>query len=203
MRGALSLLTLAIILGSSCVAGSPIEDTEAAYSEAAVKLKQGMRDEGYWVGDVTELHRLGVISRELAEADAAPRRPLVSSPRMFNGYFVRAMNSGPATDKDWAPVLLKGKTWSKETFAICVYPATKSSIRRPLYLVCPLGIFEADTQGGEALLEWPKDIREGGGAEWIEYTLAARVDDKILSDQQGTIRQGRTICATGFHKNPS
>lgn len=81
-------------------------------------------DDGFWVGDITELHRLGKISRELAEADTAPLNPLVPKPIPFHGYYVRAMDSGPSmSTKDPTPVSFKGQKRSRDNFAILIYPA--------------------------------------------------------------------------------
>ena len=80
-------------------------------------------DKGFWVGDVTELYRLGKISRELAEADTAPIHPLVPKPIPSHGYYVRAMESGPSNFDDQPPVSFKGQTWCKDNFAILIYPA--------------------------------------------------------------------------------
>jgi hypothetical protein len=81
------------------------------------------KDKGYWVGDVTELYRLGKISRELAEADTAPLKPLVPKPIPFHGYYVRAMESGPSDFNDQPPVSFKGEQWCRDNFAILIYPA--------------------------------------------------------------------------------
>ena len=48
------------------------ERKPSIYMDAVIHLKGGGPESGYWVGDVTELYRLGIISREVAEADTAP-----------------------------------------------------------------------------------------------------------------------------------
>ena len=92
-----------------------------------LRMPHHTEDKGWWVGDITELYRLGQISREVAEADTAPLVPLVPRPIPFHGYFVRVMESGPPVGDDDVPTPLKGKKWSKEAFAICFYPAEPGS----------------------------------------------------------------------------
>ena len=89
-------------------------------------------EKGFWVGDVSELYRLGKISRELAEADTAPLRPLVPQPVPIHGYYVRAMESGPPEFDDRAPVSFKGQTWCPDNFAILIYPAVPGPGKRTL-----------------------------------------------------------------------
>jgi len=88
------------------------------------------KDKGYWVGDVAELYRLGKISREVAEADTAPLHPLVPKPVPFHGYFVRAMESGPADFDNQPPTSFKGRTWSQGNFAILIYPEHPAAGKR-------------------------------------------------------------------------
>jgi len=88
------------------------------------------KDKGYWVGDVTELYRLGKISKGLAEADTAPLNPLVPQPIPLHGYYVRAMESGVSFENDHPPVSFKGQTWSPDNFAILIYPANPAPGKR-------------------------------------------------------------------------
>jgi hypothetical protein len=60
--------------------------------------KNGVND--FWTGDVSGLYSLDVgdgplklIPREVAEADAAPLKPLVPSPVPFKGYLFRALEA--------------------------------------------------------------------------------------------------------------
>ena len=80
-------------------------------------------EDGFWVGDITELYRIGRISRKLAEADTAPLNPLVPKPVPIHGYYVRVMNSGPS-DFDGLPAIsFKGTTRCPDHFAVIIYPA--------------------------------------------------------------------------------
>lgn len=100
-------------------------ERQLIYEEVVRKLRvPHYNQEGYWVGDITELYRLGQISRELAEADTAPLNPLVPTPVPFHGYYVRAMVSGPSrTTSDDTPESFKGRNRVQGNFALCIYPA--------------------------------------------------------------------------------
>lgn len=81
-------------------------------------------EEGYWVGDITELYRLGEIPRELAEADTAPLSPLVPQPVPFHGHYVRSLVSGPPMHaSDDTPESFLGRKRVPKNFALCIYPA--------------------------------------------------------------------------------
>ena len=141
------------------IAGKKERDVHAVFTDAVLKVARGRDEDGYWIGDVSDLFRMGSISREVAEADIAPRSPLVEQPRPFHGYFLRTMESGPDASENWAPLALKGSTRNKITFAICVFPAGNDWKGKPVYLVCPRGIFKKPSEGNKPILEWPSDIR--------------------------------------------
>lgn len=144
-------------------------DVSKVYREAVTKLKHGTKESGFWIGDVTELFRMGVISREVAEADTAPLTPLVAQPKPFHGYFLRAMTSGPALDGTWTPIAFaKGKTGSLETFGVCVYPAVNGEGDLSVYLVCPLGVFRKTSEGTFPILDWPGNIRGASGWSMVD-----------------------------------
>ena len=113
------------------------------------------RDKGYWVGDVTELYRLGKISRELAEADTAPLNPLVPKPIPFHGYYVRAMESGISFENDRPPVSFKGQTWNPNNFAILIYPEKPAPGKRT-YLMGMAG-FRCRDDGWTPTFNFPTD----------------------------------------------
>jgi hypothetical protein len=149
-----AVLIVAGILGACNATNSNV-----VYREAVLKVKCGPDKDGYWVGDVAQLYRLGTISKEVAEADAAPLSPLIDRPRPFHGYLLRAMESGPAEDADWSPTPIKGANHSRATFGICVYPAGDDWKGLPVFLVCPRGVFSKMSDGNKPILAWPKEIR--------------------------------------------
>lgn len=93
LAGGIALLLLASI--PFAIAWKKHRDAMAIENEVIGKLHHGWRaDKGYWVGDVSELHRMGEIIREVAEADTAPLKPMVPQPIPFHGYYVRAIDGG-------------------------------------------------------------------------------------------------------------
>ncbi len=126
------------------------------WEEVVRKLQASeLNEEGFWVGDVTELYRLGRISRELAEADTAPLNPLVPTPIPFHGYYVRMMESGPSTTTlNDIPTPLKGQKRSRETFAICIYPA-EAGPDKPAWITCSFGMFRRTPGANQPVLQFP------------------------------------------------
>lgn len=59
---------------------------------------------GYWAADVAGLHKLGELSRAMAEADARPIAPLVPQPVPYNGYFFVALKMDSGGDPPGDPV---------------------------------------------------------------------------------------------------
>jgi hypothetical protein len=166
----LALLGIGLAIGIVVyLAGRGRTDRNAVFHQVVVELKNlhhkpGYRNsEGYWVGDVAELHRMGLISREVAEADSAPLRPLVNRPKPFHGYYVVAMESYSEGDKE---TQLKGIQRNKGTFAFCIYPADQRQKGLSVYLVCPEAIYRKECDGSEPILKWPKNIR-GTGQWWM------------------------------------
>jgi hypothetical protein len=153
-----------LILGSVALFLFPRDDfraRHAVYFDAVCRLKNlaysdGWTKDGAWVGDVTELYRLGVISKEVAEADIAPIRPLVAKPRPFHGYHVVAMESAP-DPRNWneETVSLKGRLHSQENFAFCIYPVAGGTKRPWVYIVTSMGIFGREATSDQPLLKWP------------------------------------------------
>jgi hypothetical protein len=121
-------------------------------------IRQGVRTpEGFWVADVTGLHTQGRLAREIAEADARPLSPLVSSPRPYHGWLVVAMDTGAclATGDEDTPDKLKGEQRHKENFAFCIYPADPTREDFQPWIVGRLGTYRKSTPGGDPVLQWP------------------------------------------------
>src|SRR5262245_25582864 len=123
--GMAALLVIAALLAGLATLAE--KKNRSIYMDAVIRLKGGgYSDQGFWVGDVTEFYRLGLISKEVAEADTAPLKPLIGLPRPYQGYYVRAMLSGPCLrpGADWNTEItsFKGQTTNKETCAFCIYP---------------------------------------------------------------------------------
>jgi len=111
---------------------------------------------GYWTGDVTELYRLGLMLRSVAEADTAPLKPLVDRPRPLQGYLFVALETGPSPD-DWnsETLSLKGMSRSRDTYAFCAYPAEATRKDLPIYIACPFGVFVSRDEAKKPITQWP------------------------------------------------
>jgi hypothetical protein len=131
----------------------------------------------YWTGDVAGLYYVSVegkeiqlISRELAEADAAPLKPLVPAPVPYHGYLFVAMDWDDTGDK---PEALKqdtdgtGAVRHREKAAWCAYPSVPGRTGNWTYFYaigmdgecCLLGTYNE----GRLVRRWPKG---GGKAAW-------------------------------------
>ena len=115
-----------------------MRENERVVYKAMRTIKTSRMDEprrgtgAFWTSDLAGLwHQGRRIPRELAEADAAPLKPLVRSPRSYHGYFFVAMEPG---DTD-------------EGYRIYAYPEEYGVSGRRTYLVTYLGIFFADLGG--------------------------------------------------------
>jgi hypothetical protein len=152
----LLLLTLAGAYGvHAYVKWKRSEDRLAIWHMVRSINRPDFNETGYWVGDVSELHRLWKVPREMAEADVAPLHPLVPSPIPYHGYFVRALETGPTGGRgDDDSLSLKGKTRCRETFAICIYPVEEGSAE-DIWLLCPFAIFRRKGRPGPPLVRWP------------------------------------------------
>src|SRR5258706_7965415 len=107
----------------------------------------------YWTGDVSGLHGLGLLDREIAEADAAPINRLTPQPRPYHGYYFVALESG---DGRSGPVPLKGLMRSKDSYGICAYPAEGNDVAKYVYLMCP-GRTWRSFVARQRPTQWPSD----------------------------------------------
>jgi hypothetical protein len=131
----------------------------------------------FWTGDIAGLYyittggqEIHLIPRELAEADAAPLRPLVPTPVPYHGYLFVAMDWDDTGDK---PEALKQNTDGSGALrhlkkaAWCAYPSVPGETGKRTYFYamgmdgecCLLG---TDNEG-RPVRRWPKG---GGKAAW-------------------------------------
>jgi hypothetical protein len=129
-------------------------DADALWSVMVILKNQPYTEAGFWTGDIAGLYKLGLISKEVAEADAAPINALTDHPKAFREYYFVAMESGPPDSEGQEPVLLKQKTRHKEVFAYCVFPAAASQ-NLPTYILTRVGIFRKQTTNNQAITRWP------------------------------------------------
>ncbi len=160
---AFALATLTAILVSLLWRWKKEEDPKALASAiiSLQNLGQALKNRGVpWTGDVAGLYQLGLISKGVAEADAAPITPLISQPRPFHGYYFVAMETGPSSEEGMDPVPLKGRTRNTDVYAFCAYPAENGRPDQPVYIICPWGRFKKASGGSNPVLSWPKTTRE-------------------------------------------
>ena len=155
-------LLLFTVVGVSGAQALRSRDIRLAYQALGqIRRAAYLGEEGYWTGDVAGLYERGKISREIAEADARPLKPLRDNPHPYHGYLFVALESGPdmsASGSD-TPIPLKGVRISKETFAFCAFPAAMGP-NQPVYLFGPGGEFRKTMEGGVPVLEWPQALRQ-------------------------------------------
>jgi hypothetical protein len=113
--------------------------------------------DGLWTGDIAELYRFGGVRRAIAEADAAPIRPLVPHPRPYHGYLFFAMDTGP----DGIPLK---RTPRNREYAYCAFPVNEGPDQN-VWLVCSTGFFGRRMEGGKPIRDWPtdKELQQGWG----------------------------------------
>jgi len=132
----------------------------------------------FWTGDVAGLYSvisqgnglaIHLIPRELAEADAAPLKPLVPAPVPYHGYLFVAMDWDDTGEK---PEALKQKTDAsgavhhKEKCAWCAYPSVPGETGKRTYFVS-INIDRPALYGtynqGLPVLRWPKGGANSAG----------------------------------------
>ncbi len=144
------LLVLSALSGSACNKTTDISSpaSNVAYSALAELNsaerkffdgdvdKNGYQD--FWTGDVAGLYKFGLVSRQIAEADAAPINRLVEQPIPYQGYYFIALEWD---DSGEPPERLKqvtdtsaGKVHHQKRFAFCAYPARSQNANCWTYL---------------------------------------------------------------------
>ena len=126
------------------------------------KDKNGIKD--YWTGDIAGLYALGLIPREIAEADASPIKPLIDRPKPYHGYLFVALewddDAGESPDPFKQDTDGKsGKVHHRGKFGWCAYPRSYGETSRNTY-ICSIGgawggPLKRDTQGAP-VLRWPR-----------------------------------------------
>jgi hypothetical protein len=120
-------------------AGSTLTILSSAEADYRANDRDGNGVLDFWTGDVASLYRLGLIPRELAEADARPRSPLVPTPVPFRGYLFMALDFDESVtppepyrqDTD----LKSGKVHHTEKFGFVAYPAEPGVTGEFIYIV--------------------------------------------------------------------
>ena len=109
-----------------------------ASAEADLRVKDldgnGVFD--FWTIDVVGLHHAGLIDRDLAEADALPRTPVVPAPVPFHGYYFKALRH-PAN------------------YGFVAYPAEPGVTGSTMYLIDANNVYAAPASANPVPGVWP------------------------------------------------
>jgi hypothetical protein len=101
--------------------------------------RDGNKINDFWTADVAGLYKLGLIPRELAEADIAPLVPLVPQPVPYKGHYFRALI---ADHSETPPVVYRqetdktsGKVHHLYRFGFLAYPAEPGVSGNYMYMI--------------------------------------------------------------------
>lgn len=198
--------SLVALAAGALYIGLTYENTEENEREASSALKtltvaevdfrSNDRDDNkindFWVGDISELFALRLISRELAEADAAPLKPLVPKPVPYKGYLFRVMT----TDEYGVPYASpsggddrRGAVYNNSKFAFTAYPARYESSGRRTFLVNEGNTIFARDLKGEPVLKFPTD------EEWSASQRTPESPTPILKIDDASRLAGTTVTA--------
>ena len=174
-KGPSSIALVATIILSLGVLAScdPIASNEQHASEAIRKIQEavvafrkddadGNQVQDYWTADVTGLHTYGVLPKELAEADAAPLKPLVPTPKPYHGYYFIALEGddtvmppNEVVNYDPPPRAYRKVTDQKgekvhnySYYGFCAYPAEYGKSGKQTFVVYEEGtVYKFDAKG--------------------------------------------------------
>jgi len=97
------------------------------------------RLDDFWTGDVAGLYSYGLIPREVAEADAAPLKPLVPKPVPYRGHFFKALTADgqKSPPEPYAQVTDKasGRVHHSRSFGFTAYPAEPGVTGRRYWVI--------------------------------------------------------------------
>ncbi len=159
----------------ACASRNPeevIEENELAAVRAMKSLvaaemdfrandRDGNNFNDFWTGDVAGLHRFGLIARELAEADAAPLKPLVPKPVPHHGYLYRALRMdrsvNPEEAYQQATDEASGKVHHRSIFGFVAYPADYGKTGKATFLINEGSTIIRLNAGGKPVPDWHSD----------------------------------------------
>lgn len=127
-----------------------LRQAEGAYAQRDLA---GSGKHDYWTGDVYGLFRAGLIPENIALADAAPLKPLGSSPKPYHGYYFRALvRTEGLAGKEPSP---------KPRLGWCAYPAERGEKPGKTYLYDIHTGHLFGRQDAAPCLAWPSDAELG------------------------------------------
>ncbi|HUR39419.1 MAG TPA: DUF2950 family protein [Planctomycetota bacterium] len=132
-----------------------------AEGEFRMNDRDGNGVQDFWTTDVASLYALGLIPRELAEADAAPLHPLVPQPIPYHGYYFRALQQD---DSETPPAAYRQVTDKKsgavhnlERFGFIAYPAEGFTAGKFFRIVNENNTVFHSLTGNPVPTAWPSD----------------------------------------------
>lgn len=128
-----------VIAENERTAGSGLKKLCEAEHEYRERDLDGNGVNDFWTGDIAALAKHGLISRELAEADAEPLVPLVPKPVPYKGYLFRVLISDDS-DPSAGPYRqdtdrMSGKVHHLRKFAFVGFPAEPGVTGRYIFIV--------------------------------------------------------------------
>ena len=139
-----------------------LKNLASAEADFRFNDRDGNRVNDYWTADLSELYRVGLIERGVAEADARPLQPLVPRPAPYQGYFFEALllDESQSPPEAYAQITdgKSGKVHNLHRFGFVAYPAGPESDGIFLFLINENNtVFRAGHQAIPVPKNWPKD----------------------------------------------
>ncbi len=137
-----------------------IKTLASAEADFRANDRDGNGVQDFWTADVSGLYSIArLIDREVAEADARPRVPLVSKPIPYHGYYFVAMETDNSEDQDETlrqyTDKKSGKVHHPAKFAFCAYPAEFGVTGRNTFIVNEGNTILWRHTGGDPVIQWP------------------------------------------------
>jgi hypothetical protein len=121
--------------------------------------RNGVHD--FWTADVAGLRTYGLISQEVADADARPLVPRPGGPVPCHGYFFVAMqwddSETPPQDFRQDTDGKSGKVHNRSRFAFCAFPAQYRVTGGNTFIVNEGNTLRWRHTDGDPVLHWPSD----------------------------------------------
>jgi hypothetical protein len=142
-------------------AATALKTLSSAEADYRANDRDGNGINDFWTGDVTELYRLGLIERGVAEADLRPIRPLVPKPVPFHGYYFVVMNrdesDSPIENLQQDTDKKSGKVHHLRSFGFSAYPVEFGVTGRETFILNENNTVRWRHNQGDLMDYWPSD----------------------------------------------
>ena len=168
----IAVVMIAVLsLASLCIYIMYVRPARKKYSiinsmKAIAAAEKEFRDKDYdrngisdfWTADVAGLYEHNLITREMAEADAAPIRKRVDFPIAFNGYLFQAIlydqdGDRYQMDTDRNGAMVK----NNRRFGFIAYPDNDRESEKYSYYINESGIVYSIRTNGKYTSRWPQE----------------------------------------------